>query len=680
MKMKKIFLDRIYPIKALFFSIVIMMLVGFSSCSDFLNVDNYFDDEFKMDSTFTQARYIEAYMWGAAALFEDEGYILRQNYTPGPYATDEGTNNFREGNNIYEGTNFAQGFITPDKLGNLNMWGTYYKVIRKCNTILNRMDEASDMTPANRRYIEGYTRFWRAYAYYNILIDFGPPILLGDEVVANNEPLEYYDRTRSTYDEAVEYICNEFELAAKGMPASVATMDFGRPARGAAYALASRLRLIHASPLFNGEQIARRYFSDWKRSTDGVHYVSQSPDESRWALAAANAKRVIDEPSESGFKYELYTVPANDNTPPLPASPINDPDYTSEWPNGAAGIDHYRSYDELFSGECAAPTVKEFIWARKSEQTKYLIRGPHPISLGGWGRFSVTQKMVDAYRMDDGRTIDEAMADGYYSESGYTGAVKMFSGYRLNAGVYNMYANREMRFYASVGFNEAFWPCLSTTDVSAREHTAKYYAYDEDGRGTANEPLNYAMTGYVLRKYYHPMDALKGASARVMDKVFPIIRYAEILLNYAEALNNLTTAHTVEIDGETTTFSRDMSEIRWAFNQVRYRAGLPGLTDAELIDPEKIQKLIEQERMVEFMHENRRYYDVRRWGIYEQTEREPIMGMNADASDKDAFYQRVMPGSAAIHGRVIHRKLMFVPVPRSEIRRLPSFDQNPGWE
>ena len=86
------------------------------------------------------------------------------------------------------------------------MWGTYYKVIRKCNTILNRMDEASDMTPVNRRYIEGYTRFWRAYAYYNILIDFGPPILLGDEVVANNESLEYYDRTRSTYDEAVEYI------------------------------------------------------------------------------------------------------------------------------------------------------------------------------------------------------------------------------------------------------------------------------------------------------------------------------------------------------------------------------------------------------------------------------------------------------------------------------------------
>lgn len=677
--MQKSFLYSTRFMKVVSFGIIILVLVGISSCRDFLNVDNYFDDEFKMDSTFTQKRYIEAYLWGAATMFPDEAYTLRHNHTPGPYATDEGTNNFREGNNVYEGTNFSQGFTTPSNLGDLNVWGTYYKIIRKCNTILNHMGEARDMTPSDQRYIEGYTRFWRAYAYYNILVDFGPPILLGEEIVENNEALEYYDRPRSTYDEAAEYICNEFEFAGKNMPASVAIMDFGRPARGAAYALAARVRLIHASPAYNGGAVARRYFSDWKRKTDDVHYVAQTPDEYRWALAAAAAKYVIDEPSDSGSKYELHTIPADDNTPALPETIIDDPDYSSNWPDGAAGIDHYRSYHELFSGECAAPTVDEFIWARKSDQLKYLIRGPHPISLGGWGRFSVTQKMVDAYRMDDGRTINEAASDGYYSETGYTGEVKIFSGYRLNAGVSNMYANREMRFYACVGFNEAFWPCLSTTDATVREHTAKYYAYDEDGRGTSNEPLNYSMTGYALRKWYHPMDALKGASARVMDKVYPIIRYAEILLNYAEALNNLTTSHTVEIDGQSMTFSRDVAEIKWAFNQVRHRAGLPGLTDDELSDPKTVQKLIEQERMVEFMHENRRYYDVRRWGIYEETEREPIMGMNTDASDKDAFYQRVMPGSAAIHGRVVDRKLMFVPIPLNEIRRLPSLDQNPGW-
>lgn len=48
----------------------------FVSCKDFLNIDSYFDDEFKIDSIFTQTRYVEAYMWGAATMFTDEGQIF----------------------------------------------------------------------------------------------------------------------------------------------------------------------------------------------------------------------------------------------------------------------------------------------------------------------------------------------------------------------------------------------------------------------------------------------------------------------------------------------------------------------------------------------------------------------------------------------------------------------------
>ena len=63
-----------------------------TSCSNFLNIDNYFDDEFNIDSVFTNARYMEAYMWGAAAMFPDEAQTIRNGYTPGPMATDEGFN------------------------------------------------------------------------------------------------------------------------------------------------------------------------------------------------------------------------------------------------------------------------------------------------------------------------------------------------------------------------------------------------------------------------------------------------------------------------------------------------------------------------------------------------------------------------------------------------------------
>ncbi|KAA6314399.1 RagB/SusD family nutrient uptake outer membrane protein, partial [termite gut metagenome] len=84
-------------------------------------------------------------------------------------------------------------------------------------------------------------------------------------------------------------------------------------------------------------------------------------------------------------------------------------------------------------------------------------------------------------------------------------------------------------------------------------------------------------------------------------------------------------------------------------------------------------------RMVEFLHENQRYYDVRRWGIYEKTESEPIVGMNTE-SVKDGFYRRTIPNSSRIGARIVNKKLILLPLPLDEVRRLPLLDQNPGWE
>ena len=103
------------------------------------------------------------------------------------------------------------------------------------------------------------------------------------------------------------------------------------------------------------------------------------------------------------------------------------------------------------------------------------------------------------------------------------------------------------------------------------------------------------------------------------------------------------------------------------------------MSQAELADPEKIQELIEQERMIELLWENHRYYDVRRWGIYEEVENVPITGMNTEGS-KENFYTRVSPNTSRIGGRAVHKRMVLLPIPLIEIRRLPSMDQNPGWE
>jgi hypothetical protein len=206
------------------------------------------------------------------------------------------------------------------------------------------------------------------------------------------------------------------------------------------------------------------------------------------------------------------------------------------------------------------------------------------------------------------------------------------------------------------------------------------YLYDgNNGKNTSTDPLNYPPTGYVIKKFIHPQDAWSGDNSRRMPKAYGIIRYADILLMYAEALNNLTQSHTVEVDGASQTFSRNSGAIQSAFNQVRHRAGLPGITDAEAANAATVQQLIEQERMVEFLFENSRYFDVRRWGKYEETESVTITGMNIEGN-ADSYYRRVVPNIYRIGARIVHRKLHLVPLPLDEVRRLPLLDQNPGWE
>lgn len=653
---------------------VLIAIFATSSCKKFLSVDDYFSDELKLDTVFSETRYIKAYLWGTASMFPDEGRLQNGSHTPGPLATDEGFTSFLTSSG-YNGMRFVIGEITASSLYSLNTWGQYYKIIRKCNTIFNRIDEAKDLETQDRFYILSYARFIRAYAYYNILMDFGPPIILDDEIIESNAELSAYDRPRSTYDEAVEYICSELEEAAKFLPNTVSLVEFGLPTKGSAYGLIARVRLIHASPLFNGGQSARTYFGTWRRSTDNVQYVSQTYDEKRWAIAAAAAKRLIDL-GETGL-YRLHTVAADAETPALPEGVTSDPNYYQEWPNGAAGIDHYRSYSEMFNGESVLPVNPEYVWGRRSGALVDETRMSFPQKLDGWNGTCVTQKIIDNYSMIDGREIGNSSTTYPYTETGFTNAAKIFSGYRLNANVSNMYNNREARFYASIGFSGSYWPMTSSTSSGYYNQTIEYYFDSPNGKGSVSSPVDFPITGYVIKKYIHPSDAWGGTNNRRMDKAFPIIRYAEILISYAEALNNLTSSHVVELDGEQYNVSRNMEDVKKAFNPIRYRAGLPGIRGNE--DKTTIQNLIQKERMIEFLFENRRYYDVRRWGILEQVESEPIRGMNIEGS-RDVYFNRVIPNTSRIGARIVNKRLAFLPLPLNEIRLLPSLDQNPGWE
>ncbi|GKG73772.1 RagB/SusD family nutrient uptake outer membrane protein [Parabacteroides sp. AM58-2XD] len=647
----------------------IALYCSMSSCN-YLNVDDYFMDTLGYDSIFQNKLNLQQYLWGTAAFFYDEGAIWGSTYTPGVVGSDEAFTMWDH--DEYPGTQFVLGNINPDNLMSMNVWPQMYKIIRKTNLIFQRIDECKDLTTLEEREILGYAHFMRAYAYYHILMNFGPVVLIGDETLETNEKPEYYNRERATYDESVDYICDELELAAKYIPLTVSMGQFGRPTRGAAYGLIARLRLQQASPLFNGGAAAKTHFAAWKRTVDGVDYVSQQYDEKKWAVAAAAAKRVID----MGV-YELYTVKRDSTTMPLPK---NVP--SGDFPNGAGNIDPFKSYSDMFTGEALSQKNTEFVWGRISGNVRNYTRHAFPIdNLGGWNGMAIPQKIVDAYYMVDGRDINDSSEEYPYSEIGFSSEKQSFSGYQLNNGVYNMYMNREMRFYASIGFSECFWPCFSTSESGRRNQTITYFKGGNSGKDRTNSDIrNYPITGYVIKKFIHKDDAWAGNDAETLEKPFPIIRYAEILLSYVEALNNLTGGHTItDAEGNSQTFTRDVNEMAKYFNMIRYRAGLPGLTSAELLSPDQMFDLIVRERMIEFLHENRRFYDVRRWGIYEEVDKEPIVGMDTE-SRKDSYYERTVVNHPIARNRKVERKMIWLPISRQEIRKVPKMDQNPGWD
>ena len=179
-----------------------------------------------------------------------------------------------------------------------------YVIVARCNKMLKEVYNVPDMNEMDRRRYIGYVHFMRGYAYYHLLMNWGPLIIVGDEELSTSEPAEYYNRERATYDESVDYICDEFRLATQGIYSAdeQSVNYYQRPTKGAAMALIARLRLFQASPLFNGGAAARKCFGTWKRKSDGAYYVNQEYNPRRWAVAAAAAKQL------TKMGYEIHTV------------------------------------------------------------------------------------------------------------------------------------------------------------------------------------------------------------------------------------------------------------------------------------------------------------------------------------------------------------------------------------
>lgn len=659
--------------KSKFRTIVVVGLLGFGtsgsfmSCN-FLDIDPYINDMFNLDTVFAKKEYCMQYLYNVYSYLPNSGDFRRAPWTP---VTDECLVSYKRSNHPYN--YFCNNeWEASDEYG-LNYWPTYYEGIRKVNTFLQRVYECEELTSIQLQESVAEAQFLRAYFYFELMLQYGPVTIMPDKPVDLDAPMDQLLLPRNTWSECVAYVEDNLRLAMKGLPDERADASlFGKPAKASALAVLSRLTLYNASRLYNKD--ASIEFSSFVNQK-GVHYFDQQYSEEKWAKAAAVAKElVLIKPND------LHTVAAKSNTPHFPHA------FQANYPDGVGGIDPYHSYIDMFNGETVASDNPEILFARSSTNTTYggheWLRFMAPKQMEGFGSLSVTQSLVDAYYMIDGHTIEDASAEYPYLQSGYTERDSVFSDYILKSGVHNLYTNREMRFYATVGFNNSYYFAISGSEEGKKNFKVNFYKDGGSGKNTAlkgdADKDDYSMTGYLCRKFVHPEDSYaKGGTRR--HKVWMCYRMAEVYLNYVEALNELSREYT--IGG--ISVARDKEEIKKYFNMIRFRAGLPGITDTEAVDVQKMRDLIARERQIEFAWEGRRYFDVRRCRMADNYENQPIKGCdvnkNGTNDEKDLFYSKVVVKERNYSYKIFTKRQYFWPIPKYEADKNPNLDQNPGY-
>ena len=496
------------------------------------------------------------------------------------------------------------GNYTEKGLGSGNslyIWQAAYQAIRHVSIFIHNVDGNKELTEAEITDMKGQAHFLRAYFYWMLIRSFGPVPIVPDEGVDYTKEYDDIAYPRNTYDECADYIAEELVKAATMLDDTRDVQNIVRPTRGAALALRSRVLLYAASPLYNGQ--APSEVIDALVDKSGRKLLSDTYDNRKWARAAAAAKDVMDLK-----RYQLYVAYKRESDDMAYPTTITPPDdngtfHSQDWPYGWKNIDPFESYRSLFDGEVGAYNNEEIIFTRGvdqgAENIRVMVIHQLPRSQGGgYNCHGMTQKQCDAYYMNDG-TNCPGMNDVYKEFDGYNeryDSRPREEGYvetnelvdypelgPLGTGVSKQYVQREPRFYASVGYNGSTWHLLNALNDNTHdeEKNIQVFYYRGGSNGYANSSY-WLRTGIGVKKYVHPNDISYTQKNsydvdRIEHKADPAIRYAEVLLIYAEALNELTGSYEVPSwDGSKMhSVKRDITEMKKGIRPIRIRAGLP---------------------------------------------------------------------------------------------------------
>jgi hypothetical protein len=406
---------------------------------------------------------------------------------------------------------------------------------------------------------------------------------------------------RESYANTVKFIVEECDKAAALLPKNYAnyTSYYGKATKGAALALKSRVLLYAASPLVNAEK-------DYTDGTNPLVWMNGFSKE-RWKDAAQAAYDII-----SLNEYSLYEF--------LPEG------------NGTYSFGYFN--DSYYASN------REFIFGRLVVQDNIMEKYNAPMGYQeAMGLTCPTQDFVDAFLMADGQAFD----------------------WNNPEHAANPYSNRDPRLSLYVFYNGSKWWYTDNREYDSK----KTYGLIETFVGGADDASTLTdgvRTGYYLRKFSSKDATIFGTTYNVSHNV-GIFRYAETLLNFAEAANEYG-GPSYSVNGHTALT---------AINAIRTRAQMPGINND--VTQDELRALIRLERRIELAFEEHRFWDIRRWKLGTILKKS-IDGMQIIKNADDSYIYNRQVG---IEARIFDRKHYFYPIPQTERNRNANLEQNPEW-
>lgn len=623
-----------------------------SSCKDFLDVSDELASNLTIEQVFDNVSYTKrwhANIFNCISEYSGMFYLITGFNNPWPYLCNELTCSWGAAR-----TEMENGFNASN--ASYHRFEDLYKYIRQAHIFLNNVkplgniNDMQSITEEEVLRMKSEAKFFIAYSYFSLFELYGPVPLIKDLV---DESQVSFDFPRSSVDETVQYIDDLLQevLDENHLPETLRSIDdmtgevaenmneMVRPTKAVVLALRAKLWVYAASKLFNGgyNEALEVLGPDGKQ-------IFPTEDRKKWEIAKNHLEVFLDFAHQKG--YELFVAYNADGTP-----------------------NPSQSVYQLFQNY-----NNEIIWATSKTYmnvfgtTDGLDRRCTPLDIfNSKAGIGVSQQMVDAFFTKNGLDIHE---DPEYDETGFSDIENpcAYKKPQIDKHIFNMYVNREPRFYHSITYQGKSW------HIQPRDG---YYVGFAKGEGNDDfENGRPHFSGYYLYKRLNQQILNTGSYLKAWARPSIIYRLADFYLYYAEACNEVNPA--------------DPNIILY-LDKVRERAGIPGYKELQetgkkigvIGNYEAQAYAIRRERQVELFSEGQRYFDVRRWmicGPDEEADQSVEWGMNVSGSasippgQPGTFFERTIARRYAWT-----RAMYLYPIPHAEIEKSPSLVQNPLW-